>query len=93
MAADSLRGIMTVEDEGGSAEEYLMLRLRLTEGVKAAQLRQLHPEISWEKLCQKAKLYEKAGLIRLDPDPQTGFLAFTPEGFLVSNALIARLCD
>lgn len=93
MAADSLRGIMTVEDEGGSAEEYLMLRLRLTEGVKAAQLRLYHPEISWEKLCQKAKLYEKAGLIRLDPDPQTGFLAFTPEGFLVSNALIARLCD
>jgi len=93
MAAETLRSIMTVEDEGGDAEEYLMLRLRLTEGVKAAALAQRHPEMDWNALCRKAKLYEKAGLIRLDPDPQTGFIAFTPEGFLVSNALIARLCD
>ena len=93
MAADSLHNIMTTEDDGGDAEEYLMLRLRLTEGVKASELRQRHPEMSWDLLCQKAKRYEKTGLIRLDPDPRTGFVALTPEGFLVSNALIARLCD
>lgn len=91
LSAGTLRETMVPEGNGGDAEEYLMLRLRLTQGVRAAELRQRHPEADWDDLCRKAKPYEKAGLIRLDPNPETGFLALTPSGFLVSNTLIARL--
>lgn len=91
LAAGTLRETMISEGTGGDAEEYLMLRLRLSDGIKAEELTKRHPEISWEALCHKAKPYEKAGMLRLNPDPESGFLALTPSGFLVSNTLIARL--
>ena len=89
--AHTLAELMQPEGEGGDGEEYLMLRLRLTQGVQAAALAQRHPEISWEQLCRRAKPYEKAGLLRMDPDPGQGFVSLTPSGFLVSNSLIAHL--
>lgn len=91
LSARSLREIMVPEGPGGDGEEYLMLRLRLTDGVRAKALAQRHPEISWKDLCRRAQPYKKAGLIRLDPDPESGFLALTPSGFLVSISLVARL--
>lgn len=91
LSAQTLKECMSLEGPGGDAEEYLMLRLRLTEGVQAKALAQRYPEISWENLCRRAQPYKKAGLIRLEPDPKSGFLALTPSGFLVSNTLIARL--
>ncbi len=67
------------------AEEELMLRLRLCEGVEIASL----PigEDAGRRLFAAARPLEQAGLLRAD----NGQIALTPEGFLVSNAVILRL--
>lgn len=92
LSASSLSELIKDEGEGGSLEEYLMLRLRLTEGVQAADLKLRFPSAEcWEVLCRNALPFQKAGFLRLSPNPDTGFIAFTPKGFLVSNQLIAEV--
>jgi len=93
LSAPNLRGIWTDEGGGGSLEEYLMLRFRLTEGVQAESLESRYPASApyWEKLCRKALPFQKAGLLKVSPNPGKGFIAFTPQGFLVSNQLIGEL--
>ncbi len=92
LAAPSLAGILEDEGEGGTLEEYLMLRLRLAEGVRASELNRRYPSAGcWEELCRKALPFKQAGLLSLSPDPEGGFIALTPRGFLVSNALIGKL--
>lgn len=92
LSASSLSEIMKDEGEGGSLEEYLMLRLRLTEGIQAADLKLRFPSSEcWEVLCRKALPFQKAGFLKISPDSDTGFIAFTPKGFLVSNQLIVGI--
>lgn len=71
------------DGEGGGAEEALALGLRLREGVRldafAARF-----GADGEALLQKARAYERAGLMRL----QNGAASMTPAGFLVSNSII-----
>ena len=74
--------ILTKED---AEREYVMLRLRLSEGLSS------HPEP--EKLRDAAPYFEKArkfvsaGLMEIKDD----HLRFTPEGFNVSNAILGEL--
>ncbi|MBQ9692231.1 MAG: radical SAM family heme chaperone HemW [Clostridia bacterium] len=74
--------ILTKED---AEREYVMLRLRLCEGLS------LHPDP--EKLSdaspyfKKAERYVKAGLMEIND----GRLYFTPDGFNVSNAILSEL--
>jgi len=66
----------TPDGVGGTEEEKLMLGLRLTEGIPFT-----------ETLRRRAAPYVKANLMR----EENGRLCFTPEGFLVSNAILAEL--
>lgn len=75
-----------VDAKGGSWEEYLMLRLRLTEGVNLDEAK------------RKFSIDEKTFLKKLEPMHRAGLLCvekrrvfLTPKGFLLSNSIISRL--
>ena len=71
---------------GGDLEEYIMLRLRLTEGLDIRQAEKKY-NISLSELLRRAEQYKKMGYMHLD----SGNLSFTQKGFAVSNYLLARL--
>lgn len=85
-----LRGDPTIEDgDGGSPEEYVLLALRLTEGLTRQRFsRRFRTELP-DALFRKAAMLQKAGLTITDGER----IALTREGFLVSNAVIAELLD
>ncbi|MBQ4051077.1 MAG: radical SAM family heme chaperone HemW [Oscillospiraceae bacterium] len=77
-----ISGSAPVDDgPSGSAEEKLMLALRLEEG--AGPL----PGYDWEALRKRCAPYLKAGLMTEKDDR----LSFTEEGFLLSNSLLAEI--
>lgn len=78
------------DGKGGSREEFLMLSLRLTEGVSDAQWQLRFGEPLPSSLLQAAHRYESPGLIAFD-NPDRFHL--TPKGFLVSNPLLRELLD
>lgn len=79
----------TPDGAGGSFEEFVMLRLRLREGLDFAKASARFPdrEEDLARLRRRAADYEPAGLLTLTD----GRVALTPRGFLVSNALIGAL--
>ena len=77
------------DGEGGSPEEFAMLNLRLTRGLRREDCRARFGaagERMFETALGNAKKCPP-GLVRADEHS----IFFTPEGFLVSNALILRL--
>lgn len=89
---DFLAGASPCPDgEGGGFEEFAMLNLRLARGLRRAECREKFGgagEAAFEKLVKQAEKCPP-GLVQADRDR----IAFTAEGFLVSNALLARLLD
>lgn len=81
------QNILLTDDCSDPAEEELMLRLRLTEGISLSAL----PISSSAKrrILQAALPLEKAGLLCLSGER----IHLTPRGFLVSNAVILRLTE
>lgn len=75
------------EGEGGGAEEYAMLRLRLCEGLDTDELAKKYPDADAEGILRRAALYVKPGLVNIDGSR----ISFTPKGFLLSNALSAEI--
>ncbi|MCI9236039.1 MAG: hypothetical protein HFG24_08695 [Anaerotruncus sp.] len=91
-----LRGFLEAPDKfallrddgpGGDTEEYLMLRLRLTEGVTWDALASRFPGFDPTPLHEKARPLQKGGLLFCDEDG----LRLTPSGFLLSNFVIGEL--
>ena len=70
-------------------EEYAMLRLRLAQGLRRAEALTRYPgeAQAFDALERRAAPLRQAGLIR----PEPGRIALTPRGFLLSNAVTARL--
>jgi len=87
LAAEHPLSLMVDDGVGGSAEEYALLGLRLCQGIEKAAAKGAHPAFDWDGLWKKAAVYQKAGYLRLVDE----HLAFTPEGFLLSNAVLARI--
>ena len=85
-----LRGNEPVQDgPGGSFEEFVMLGLRLTEGISRERCEERFGEagiIQFRGLMERARKLPQQ-LVRLEEER----LSFTPEGFLVSNALLGEL--
>ena len=80
-------GTNTVDDgPGGGPAERLMLGLRLAAGVDPRELGL--PETACARLQKRADSFRRAGLMRAGP-----LFCLTPEGFLVSNAIIGTLLD
>ena len=74
---------------GGDCDEYLMLRMRLTEGVTHEGWQRRFGERIPDRYCQRAKPLAAGGLLEVDDKG----IRLKGEGFLLSNAVIARLLD
>lgn len=77
------------DGEGGTREEFIMLRLRLREGFDLTELDRRWPGAADEnhRLRRRLPPLVGAGLARLEGER----LSLTPRGFLVSNAILAQL--
>lgn len=86
--SDIQKMIVTDEDPD-SAEEYIMLGLRLKKGVSFKRAQELFGEKAALAMKRKALEWEKHGLCHVDGD----ILSLTPQGYLVSNEIIVQLLD
>lgn len=77
----------TSDGEGGDAEEYLMLGLRLSEGISFEKYEKRFGQPLPEKTLKTARELEKHGLMTVT---EKGF-SLTRRGFLLSNEIISRL--
>ncbi len=81
------------DGEGGTAEERLMLQLRLSEGFDLNKLaEEFLNKIDQNKinrLAKKAELFAKKGLVIF----KNNVISLTDEGALVSNAIIADFAE
>lgn len=78
----------TVPDgEGGSFEEYAMLRLRLTDGLKESDVAKRYDFSIPEKMKRKAEEFQKLGFVICNSDE----IKLTQKGFLISNTIISEL--
>ena len=75
------------DGEGGGEEEFIMLGLRLSEGITNERYLQKFGKTIPEKYLRNAQRFEKAGLVRIS---DSGF-ALTEKGFMVSNSLITEI--
>ncbi len=82
-------GETTYESKGGDQEEYIMLALRLSEGlVYDKYYERFSEKLSDTFLCAAHQL-ESAGLLTIGNDA----ICLTVKGFLVSNAVIGYLLE
>lgn len=72
---------------GGDEEEYIMLRLRLNEGISFEDYSKRYGKELPTGIFEKAIFFEKQGLMRVT-DKQ---ISLTREGFLLSNTIISEL--
>lgn len=86
LKTDRLEDVTEFTEIGGSFEEYVMLRLRLKEGLVFAQAKERFGE-TCEEIVQRAKKYLPLGLVTISKKQ----LALTKEGFLLSNYIISDL--
>ena len=81
------------DGEGGTAEERLMLQLRLSEGLDlnklAAEFLNKIDQNKINRLAKKAELFAKNGLVIF----KNNVISLTDEGALVSNAIIADFAE
>ena len=79
---------VTVDDgEGGSIEEYIMLGLRLRDGISFRLFGERFGQGLPEKYIRKARSFEKAGYTEVTDE----YMRLTQKGFLLSNALIGEI--
>ncbi len=89
-ASAFIGGAQPISDgDGGSFEEYVMLRLRLTEGLTQASCKERFGFEIPPEMREKSTALEKNSLLVSD---EKG-IRLTPKGFLVSNAIIGELLD
>lgn len=74
------------EDNIDILEEYLLLGLRLSEGICVDQIR-LSSRVNWNQFQKKVYLFEKHGFLK----QQNHAIFLTPKGFLLSNIIIGEL--
>lgn len=87
-----IRGEPPVQDgSGGSFEEYAMLNLRLTDGLQKAECIKKFGAEGAEKFSAVLKNTKKCPSKLISADSERVF--FTPQGFLVSNALLIKLLE
>ena len=74
------------ESEPDTSEEYILLGLRLCKGIELDRIRELYSGTAARSAEKLAALYSRHGLVRLE----NGNISLTPQGFLVSNSIIAE---
>ncbi len=87
---DFISDISPVDDGfGGDEEEYIMLALRLSEGLIFSEYENRFSKPFPEEIIKKAQQLEKYGLVTVDENA----IALTVKGFLISNSVICSLLD
>ena len=85
---DFINGKPPVDDGfGGDEEEYIMLALRLTEGLIFENFEKRYGKRLPDCIIEKAEFLQKHGLVTVDGKR----LALTKQGFLLSNSVICEL--
>ncbi len=85
-----LKGNRPLPDgEGGGWEEYIMLALRLKEGLVFSRLQERFGKRPGAAAAERLAPYRKAGLLTLDERS----IALTERGMLVSNSLITEILN
>lgn len=85
---DFIRGIPPVDDGfGGDEEEYIMLALRLSEGLVFENFEKRFGKTVSERIIKKVRELQKHGLLNVDDCS----ISLTVQGFLVSNSIISEL--
>lgn len=74
---------------GGDEDEYIMLRLRLADGIIFEEFEKRFGEKFSEKIIEKAKKFEAKKYLVCDEKS----LRLTRKGFLISNYIISELTD
>lgn len=74
---------------GGTMDEYIMLGLRLKDGISNTQFNNLFGKDLPKALFQKASLYQKNGLCHTDGEK----ISLTDEGMLLSNSIITSFLE
>ena len=77
------------DGSGATADEYIMLSLRLANGLSFSKYKTYFGTDVPENCIAVAKKYEKCGLTRITDE----CIALTKEGFLVSNAIISQMLE
>ncbi len=72
---------------GGDEEEYIMLRLRLLEGLKFSEYYARYQKNVSDEILEKARFFEQKGLMTVTDNS----IALTRNGFLLSNTIISEL--
>ena len=82
--------IKTIDDgTGGGRDEYIMLALRLSQGVIFQKYRERFNEELPKEYIDRAKSLSGTGYLTADDNA----IRLTKKGFLVSNAIISRILD
>lgn len=76
------------DGEGGSKQEYVMLALRLTEGLNETAYAEKYGELT-ESFKSLADEYRRYGLMLKSGNSYS----MTPQGFLISNTIIGNFVD
>lgn len=81
------------DGEGGTAEERLMLKLRLNSGLSLKEFAKEFPKLltpnKINRLAKKAELLAKSGFVTFNSD----VISLTDKGALVSNSIITSLAE
>ena len=82
-------GVVCKESDGGDSDEYIMLALRLTEGLNFEKYLERFGFPVSERMIAFAKRLQKQGLCHVSDTA----ISLSVKGFLVSNAVIAYLLE
>lgn len=77
------------DGDGGSSDEYIMLRLRLKEGIEFSKYESRYTQSIGDRFLKKAENFSRMGLGILDDR----HFSLTQKGFLLSNSVIAELLE
>lgn len=78
-----------LENDIDRLEEYVMLSLRISEGITRERLSELGGNALADAIFDRARVLEKNGLARISE----GRISLTDEGFLLSNSIIVHFLD
>ncbi len=83
-----IKNVPPVDDgDGGDEEEYIMLALRLSEGLVFKKYENRFGKSVSEETIKKARELQKHGLVNIDDNS----ISLTVQGFLISNPVISSL--
>ncbi len=77
------------DGEGGDEEEFIMLALRLSEGLIFDEFKKRFNKPLDKNITEKARMLEKHGLLKVS----NSSISLTVNGFLVSNSVICELLN